>query len=102
MSQGPAGSAYCHVGPVVLAADFSCPCYDPSCPCHPMLCTDAPDLHHSVLVMNRCLAAFVLTVCRVAAAVVACRRLDRHVEAEGTAACVRWASVGWFYMVTKC
>lgn len=43
--------------------------------------------------------SFVSTTCRVAAAVVACRRLGRRVEAEGTAACVRlWASVGWFYM----
>eukprot|EP00170_Pyropia_yezoensis_P006988 contig_28504_g7010 len=35
----------------------------------------------------------------VAAAVVACRRLDRCVE-KGCASCVRYASVGWFYGVT--
>lgn len=71
------------------------------CCCHwNLLLTDARFLGHAVLVhLSNCLVPLVLTTCRVAAAVVVCRRLDRRVESEGTAACVRlWASVGWFYM----
>lgn len=97
----------CGRGPVVLAiVDVSLASPLPMFPADivvtSLMCTDAPHMDHPVLVLCMfilSLASLVLIVCRVAAAVVACRRLDRCVE-KGCASCVRYASVGWFYGVT--